>query len=107
MTGLAQRRSLEQFPVNAGTSCSFVAPVVEHFSTATVKSLSMEAVRLVLTRQVEPGAMLAVTLCNPGKRFEKMVLVRVTQAAVAPGGYLVGGTFVTPLTHHELTTLVM
>jgi hypothetical protein len=36
-----------------------------------------------------------------------MVLVRVTQAAVAPGGYLVGGTFVTPLTYHELTTLVM
>jgi hypothetical protein len=105
---LAERRSVvEQFPVSAGTSCSFVAPVVEHFATATVKSLSMEAVRLVLTRQVEPGALLAVSLCNPAKRFEKLMLVRVSQTAHAPGGCLVGGTFVTPLTYQELTTLVM
>ncbi len=107
MPSLAVKRSAEQFSVNAGTSCSFVAPVVEQFGGAVVKSLSMNAVRLLLTRRVEPGVVLAVSLCNPGKAFARTVLVRVAHATPAPGGCLVDGAFVTPLTYQELTTLVM
>jgi hypothetical protein len=107
MPSLAEKRSAEQFPVNAGTSCSFVAPVVEHFGAATGKSLSMDAVGLLLTRRVEPGVVLAVSLCNPGKRFAKTLLVRVAHVDPAPGGYLVSGAFVTPLVYQELTTLVL
>jgi len=107
MPTLAEKKAAEQFPVNTGTTCSFVAQVVEQTGTAAVKSLSMEGVGLLLPRPVESGVMLAVTLCNPAKRFAKTVLVRVTYSTTAPGGYLVGGTFVAPLAYQELTTLVM
>jgi hypothetical protein len=35
------------------------------------------------------------------------VLVRVVHAQTQPGGCTVGGTFETPLTYEELTSLVM
>ena len=72
-----------------------------------MKSLSLEAVGLLLTRPVEPGVVLAVSLCNAAKRFAKTVLVRIVNVTPAPGGCLVRGAFVTPLTYQELTTLVM
>jgi hypothetical protein len=67
----------------------------------------MEGIGLLMIRRVEPGALLAVTLSNPSRGFSKSVLVRVVHATAQPGGCLVGGTFQTPLTYQELSTLVL
>jgi hypothetical protein len=107
MPSLAEKRSADLFPVNTGTSCPFVSPVEQHFGSAALKSLSLEAVGLLLTRPVEPGVVLAVSLSNETKKFAKTVLVRIVHATPAPGGCLVRGVFVTPLTYQDLTTLVM
>jgi hypothetical protein len=101
------RRVSERYPVNADTSCAFVSPVVENFGPGRVRNISMEGIGLLLIRKVEPGTLLAVRLKNPSKGFDKMVLVRVVHATPQPGGCLVGGTFDTPLTYQELTTLVL
>ena len=103
----ADRRAQERFQVNTDTSCSFVSPVVEDFGPARIKNISMDGIGLLMTRKVEVGALVAVTLANPAKNFVKTVLVRVAHATPQPGGCLVGGTFDVPLTYQELTTLVL
>jgi hypothetical protein len=103
----ADRRAAERMPVSAETTCSFLGPVAEDFGPAKLQNISLEGVGLLLTRRVETGALLAVTLTNAARGFVKTVLVRVVHATPQPGGCLVGGTFSVPLTYQELTTLVM
>jgi hypothetical protein len=107
MTGPSDRRASERIPVSADTSCSFLSPVVENFGAVKIRNVSMEGIGLVVTRRVEPGTLLAVSLSNKAKGFTKTVLVRVMHATPEHGGFLIGGTFVTPLTYQELTTLVL
>ena len=101
------RRAEERFPVNADTACTFLSPVVENFGAIRVQNVSMHGVGLLLSRRVEPGTMLAVTLTNSARGFTKTVLVRVIHATPQLGSCLVGGNFVTPLTYQELSTLVL
>src|SRR5262245_4892353 len=107
MTDLADRRTADPFPVNAGASCPLVSPVTERFGPAKIRDVSMAGIGLLVSHRVEPGDLLAVTLANPARGFSKTVLVRVTQATPRQGGYLVGGTFSTPLTYQEMTALVL
>jgi hypothetical protein len=67
----------------------------------------MQGVGLLLSRRVDPGGLLAVSLSNPARGFAKTMLVRVVHATPQPGGCLVGGTFITPLTYQEFSALVL
>jgi hypothetical protein len=107
MADPADRRASERFQVTGDTTCSFVSPVVEDFGPARIKNISMDGIGLLMTRRVEAGSMVAVTLTNPAKNFVKTVLVRVAHATPQPGGCLVGGTFSTPLSYQDLTAMVM
>ena len=101
------RRAAERMAVNATTACGFVGPVTEDFGPSKIRDVSLEGVGLVLMRQVALGTLLAVTISNPTMKFSKTLLVRVAHVTAAHGGYLIGGTFVEPLTYQEFTTLVM
>jgi hypothetical protein len=105
--GPTDRRAAERYPVNAGASCAFAHPVVEAAGPVRIRDVSMDGVGLLLARRVEVGALLAVGLANPAKGFAKTVLVRVGHVTPTAGGYLVGGSFDTPLTYQEMTALVM
>jgi hypothetical protein len=94
-------------PVNPGTTCSFVAPVVEDFGAAKVRDITLDGIGLIISRKVEVGALLAVSLTNQAHGLAKTLLVRVAHVTAVPGGFLVGGTFTPPLTYQELTNLVM
>ena len=107
MAEKGDRRAVERFPASASASCTFVSPVVEDFGPVKIKNVSLEGVGLLLGRSVEPDTLLAVTLANVGKGFAKTVLVRVVYAQPQPGGCMVGGNFLTPITYEELTALVM
>src|SRR5262245_39412236 len=104
MTELVEARA-ERYPVNADATCAFLSPVVEDFGPVKIRDVAMQGVNLLVNRRVEPGALLAVVLTNPARRFSKTVLVRVGHIALMAGGFLVGGAFTTPLTYQELTTL--
>jgi hypothetical protein len=101
------RRATERYPVNIDTTCPFLSPVVEDFGPVKLRDVSMQGVGLVVNRRIEPGAMLAVVLANPARAFSKTVLVRVAHITPLGGSYLVGGSFVTPLTYQEMSTLVL
>src|SRR5262245_14787257 len=107
MAEQADRRAQERMPVSAEVSCSFVSPVVTDFGNARIKDISMHGIGLLLSRKVDVGATLAITLANAGKSLSKTVLVKVIHATSQPGSTLIGGTFTIPLTYQELTTLVM
>lgn len=107
MADKPERRAAERFPVNADAACSFVAPVVEDFGPVKIRDISMAGIGLLLTRRVEPGTLLSVTLANPARSFVKTVLVRVQHATSLPGNFLIGGTFTVPLSYQEMSTLVM
>jgi hypothetical protein len=77
------------------------------FGQIKIKDISMSGIGLVVSRRVEPGALLAVQLANRARDFQKTVLVRVIHVAPVAGGFQVGGTFSSPLTYQELSTLVL
>jgi hypothetical protein len=101
------RRQSERFPVNAEAVCPFLSPVVEDFGPVRIRDVSMVGVGLLVRRRVEPGTLLAVTLENPARAFSKTVLVRVTHSTPLAGGFLVGGSFLAPLSYQEMTALVL
>jgi hypothetical protein len=103
----ADRRAEERFAISSDTFCTFVSPVLEDFGPAKIKNISLEGIGLVVAHRVEPGSLLAVNLLNPVRGFVKVVLVRVVHTTAVQAGYLVGGTFSSPLTYQELTTLVL
>lgn len=107
MADPSDRRASERLPAGADAACSFVSPVVEDFGPARIKNVSLEGIGLIVTRKVESGALLALTLANAARGFSKTVLVRVMHVTPQPGGFLVGGSFSAPLTYQELTTLVL
>lgn len=107
MTVATDLRAAERFAVNGGTSCAFAFPVVEAPGPVKVRDVSMHGVGLLVARRVEVGSLLAVGLANPEKGFARTVLVRVAHVTPGAGGFLVGGSFLTPLTYQEMTTLVL
>lgn len=107
MADFTERRASERFKVNADASCPLVSPVAEDFGPVKIRDVSMEGIGLLTSKKVEAGTMLAVTLANKAKGFNKVVLVRVTHATPVAGGCLIGGTFTIPLTYQEMTALVL
>ena len=102
-----ERRTEERFPVNADATCPFVSPVVEDFGTVRIRDVSMNGVGLLMSRRVEPGTLLAIVLANGPRGFNKTALARVAHVTPLGGSYLVGCTFVTPLTYQEMSALVL
>jgi hypothetical protein len=103
----AEQRAMERFPVKGEVCCPLLSPVSEDFGPAKIRDVSMQGVGLMLSRRVEPGALLAVVLANPAKDFSMTVLVRVAHVTHLAGGFLVGGEFLTPLTYKEMCALVL
>lgn len=107
MGDLSDRRAAERMPVNAGTACSFAAPIVADLGTVKVRDVSLEGIGLILVRRVEVGTLLVIGLENPDKNIGKTMIVQVAHVTPITGGFLVGGTFAEPLTYQEFTSLVM
>ena len=107
MADSADRRAAERMVVNAGTNCAFVGRIVDDVGPVKVRDVSMDGIGLVLMRSVPAGTVLSIGLVNTDKGFNKTVMVQVAHVTPIPGGFLVGGSFVEPLTYQELTTLVM
>jgi hypothetical protein len=101
------RRQSERFPVNADASCPFLSPVTEDFGPVKIRDISMAGIGLLMSRRIEPGSLLAITLANSAKNFSKTVFVRVAHVTFMSGNYLVGGNFTVPLTYQEMTSLVL
>jgi hypothetical protein len=93
--------------VSQGTACTFAAPVQIDFGAARIRDVSLDGVGMILTKKVEVGALLAVVIENEAKSFRTTMLVKVAHATAVQGGWLVGGSFLTPLSYKDLTTLVM
>jgi hypothetical protein len=103
----SDRRAEPRYPVNADSRCTFLSPVVTDFGPVKIRDVSMAGIGLLLSRRVEVGALLAVTLANPARGFTKTVLVKITHVTPRDAAFLVGGTFSVPLTYQEMSTLVM
>jgi hypothetical protein len=107
VTEQPDRRATERFAVNADASCPMISPVVEDFGSVKVRDVSMHGIGLLVSRRIEVGALIVVVLVNQVRGFNKAALVRVAHVTAITGGYLVGGSFVTPLTYQEMSALVL
>jgi hypothetical protein len=112
MADPVDRRAAERLAVNAGTSCAFAGQIKEDIGPAKIRDVSLDGIGLIVSRRVEPGAVIAIILAyanvaNPNQKFQKTMLVRVAHVTPVHGGFLVGGTFTEPLTYQEFTSLVM
>src|SRR5438128_1419426 len=98
MPGPSERRAAERFPVSTETTCQFAAPVGADLGATRIKNVSNDGIGLLLSRRVEPGTTLAVSVAIKGKTFNRTLLVRVAHVTPQPGGsFLIGGTFSPPL----------
>ncbi len=102
----ADRRAAERFPINADTSCTLAGQVAD-LGPVKIQNISMDGIGLIVSCAVEVGNLLVLNLVNQSKSFAKTLLVRVIHLTPQRGTFLVGGTFDTPLTYQEFTTLVM
>ncbi len=98
---------MERFPANTEAECPFLSPVAEDFGPAKIKDISLKGIRLQVSRRIEPGTLLAVTLTNPARNFSKTVLVRVIHTTPLYRNFLVGGMLTVPLTSQELAALIV
>jgi len=103
-----ERRTAARFPVNVDTSCGFVLPVVDDYGPARIQNLSTDGIALVVSREIAAGAILVVDLTNKLQNFSKTALVEVVHSTKQLGGaYIIGGSFLAPLTYDELRRFVM
>lgn len=107
MADSTDRRAAERMAVSAAAGCTFAGQVSEEIGPVKLRDVSMNGVGLLLSRRVEVGDLLVLTLANPAQKLAKMVLVRVAHVTPVPGGFLIGGTLTEPFTYQELTALVM
>ena len=108
MAGYEEKRAAERFPVNPQSTCDFASPVLEDFGPAKIRNVSTDGIGLTISQQVASGMLMAINLKNPAKKFSKTMLVRVIHVTPQPGGtFIMGGSFVTPLSYEELCLLVM
>ena len=71
------RRAQERMAVTTETKCTFVSPVLEDFGPGRIHNISMDGLALLLTSRVQPGTLMAVTLVNEARGFQKTVMLRV------------------------------
>ena len=107
MADSTDRRAAERMVVNAGTGCSFAGLVSDDFGPVKIRDVSMNGIGVVVSKRVEVGALLVMTISQAAQRLSKTMLVRVAHVTPIHGGFLVGGTFLEQLTYQELTALVM
>ncbi len=103
-----ERRATPRYPVNADTSCPFIMPLADDFGPARIREISTEGIGLLTSRAIEPGTLLVIGLKNAAHNFYRTQVVQVVHATRAVGGmYIIGGTFLNPLTYEELRACVM
>lgn len=110
MPDSTDRRAAERLPVSAGTNCPFAGQVSEDLGVPKIRDVSMSGIGLIVSRRVEVGSLLAITIAsgeNATHKFNKTILVKVAHVTSTHGGFLIGGTFQEPLTYQEFTALVM
>ena len=108
MADYEEKRAAERFPVNPPSTCDFASPVLEDFGPVKIRNVSTDGIGLTISQQVAPGMLMAINLKNPAKKFSKTMLARVIHVTPQPGGsFLVGCSFLTPLSYEELCLLVM
>src|SRR5690242_13571049 len=101
------RRTEERLSVTKDTQCALASPLTEDLGAVRIKNVSTHGIGLIIGQRLEIGTLLSVTLVNNAKSFARSYLVQVAHVTAQGGSFLVGGTFTTPLTYEELTTLVM
>ena len=108
MAEFEEKRAAQRFPINPQSTCDFASPVLEDFGPVKIRNVSTDGIGLMISQPVAPGMLMAINLKNPAKKFSKTMLVRVIHVTPQPGGtFIMGGSFVTPLSYEELCLLVM
>jgi hypothetical protein len=101
-------RVFERYPSELPTQCQPLAARGddEIVWQATVNNISAGGIGLLLQRRFEPGTGLAIEL--PDADFTYTVFVRVIHALAQPNGrWLLGCSFVTPLSEERLNALLL
>jgi hypothetical protein len=97
------RRVRVRYPSNAETTLQHLNGVPQPRLSGRVRNISRGGIGLVVPRQFEPGAMLAVDLPSPEGQSSYTVLACVVHVSARPGGeWAVGCTFAQELTDAEL-----
>ena len=102
------RRTGARFPVNSQTKCPFVLPVAEDYGPARIKDISPEGLGLLSATPIEEGTLLVIGLELQSDKACRPQIVQVVHCTRIVGGtFLVGCSFLVPLTYEEMRAYVL
>jgi PilZ domain len=102
-----ERRASTRYPCNLATSCRLAAAIKGQEHSARVRNISAGGVSLVISHGFSSDDILAVELRSMPRNFARQLKVRVIYCIEHPSGdYIVGGSFISPLTEDEVTAFL-
>ncbi len=102
-----ERRASVRYTVQRDSFCQPGTGRADQFwRFAKMLDLSATGIRLLIGRGFEAGTALVVELSSADASFACTVEARVVHATEAPGGWLLGCTFATPLRDEDLKALL-
>src|SRR6516162_3097970 len=103
-----ERRAQVRYPHHSDASCQLLGSGEEVSWHAALRNLSRGGAMFVMDREVSLGAVLEVMLEGHGGRFSQPLLMRVRNTRRGGGAtWLVGCSFVRPLTPHDMEVLML
>ncbi len=88
------------------TPCHLMSLSDDECWPARVQNLSTNGVGLHLEERVDVGRFVLVELMSASGLFSRLLLTRVVHLSDQPGGYLLGGEFISQLPDSELKFLL-
>lgn len=104
---LKDRRRSVRYPCNLATSQHLVAVVDAVGGVSKVRNISVDGISLIVSRRLDPEAIVNLQLVNRGRLFGCQVPMRVVYVLDHPeGDFIVGGAFTRELSVEEVMGLL-
>jgi hypothetical protein len=98
-----ERRASTRYPCNLATSCRLVAALAGEAWPGRVRNISAGGISLVLNHEVNSGDLISIELRSTTRNFTRAIQVRTIYCIEHPSGdWILGGSFVQPLSDDEL-----
>jgi hypothetical protein len=102
-----ERRRSARHPFELGVATHLAVKIEPNYCQAFVRNISQGGISLLLSRRIEPQAIIALELTHGQNRFKLRTAMQICYVIeVGNGDYILGGPFLCELDEDDLRTLL-